>query len=508
MGQCASMCSKGHHYPSEINVEKITKTIKSKEQIISKYLKSPLYPKVIFLQKQVKKHLNKTKCLKKSPNFERYLTQNKTCEESTGTMLKNENVSVNNDKPAPNSKISLPDVIHTNNHLNTNMNNQNNNNYTSNISVNVFNDSGNQLNTGNNNNYNNTSSNNNVIQISTNIVNTNTNTINNIISVSSFTSQNIPTTDNNFIPSPCVIFIPSVLAFFKESPLLISNPFDLPSTARTSETDPRNGPFDGVIRLYPVIIEGEYTYRGQWKNGKITGKGIMTYKEANKIYGNFQENKIDGFTKIINEEGDIYQGFFTKGEANGYGIITTLKEASFQGIWLNNNQHGFGYEKWPKGGGYEGEYIEGKKDGIGILYFVQGGSYEGDFENNEMNGIGIISLANGKKYIGYCKNNKMDGYGVISWPDGKLFEGEFQDDRREGFGVYYAMKKIYVGLWKNSVLEGNVIIIEGNKIKKQYWENGRPLRTLPENFNIFFEKYVDNIISYKNEFKDLKRGIF
>ena len=503
MGQCAMICSKGHHYPSEINVDQLTKTFKSKEQIISKYLNSPLFPKVIFLQKQLKKHLNKTKCLKKSPNFEGYLTKIKTCEESTGTMLKNENVSVNNDKPAPNSGSSLPDVIHTNNHLNTN-----NNNFTSNVSVNIFNDSGNKLNAmNNNNNCNNTPSNNNVTQFSANAVNTSTNT-NNIIRVNSITSQNIQTSDNNFIPPSCIIFIPSVFAFFKESPLLLSNPFDIPNSTRKTKTDPRNGPFDGVIRLYPAIIEGEYTYQGQWKDGKIYGKGIMTYKSTNKIYGNFQENKINGFTKIINDEGDIYKGFFTNGEANGYGIITTLKEASFQGVWLNNNQHGFGYEKWPKGGGYEGEYIEGKKDGVGILYFVQGGSYEGDFENNEMNGLGIISLANGKKYIGYCKNNKMDGYGVISWPDGKLFEGQFQDDRREGFGVYYAMKKIYLGLWRNSVLEGNVIIIEGNKIKKQYWENGKPLKTLPNNLIIFFEKYVDNIISYKNEFKDLKRGIF
>ena len=34
-------------------------------------------------------------------------------------------------------------------------------------------------------------------------------------------------------------------------------------------------------------------------------------------------------------------------------------------------------------------------------------------------------------------------------------------------------KKIFMGMWKNNRLEGNVIVIEDGKLKKQLWTQGR-----------------------------------
>ena len=92
----------------------------------------------------------------------------------------------------------------------------------------------------------------------------------------------------------------------------------------------------------------------------------------------------------------------------------------------------------------------------------------------------------------------MHGCGIITWPDGKFYEGEFCEDKKEGFGVFYSHKKVYLGMWKNSSLEGNVIILESGKMKKQFWENGKIKKILPLDTKIIFEKYIDEILENNN----------
>lgn len=50
------------------------------------------------------------------------------------------------------------------------------------------------------------------------------------------------------------------------------------------------------------------------------------------------------------------------------------------------------------------------------------------------------------------------------------------------------------------MLEGEAIVVENDKVKKQLWEEGRPSENLPNERKIFFEKYVDDIIKQKEYF--------
>ena len=470
MGQCAVICSTGQKYTTEINVEQLNKSKTPQEQLISKYSSSPFFPKVIYLQKQIKKHLYISKSLNKPPNSEGNLAKIKTCEESnTGQVLKTENIS-SNDKSISNNNITNPN----NNILVTDViaastSNNNNNLIHSNIS---------------NSNINNNNNSNHQLTSSSNINNQ--------------TQRDNSNSNTNCIHSQGMILIPSISVFFKDNPLITNNPFIISTHNQHNTPDEQT---DGIIKLLPIIHEDDFVCEGALQHGKVNGEGIIIYRSNNKLLCNFKDNQIKGLTKIINEENDIYIGNFENNSANGLGYIKTSKELFYGGYWLNNNQHGFGYEKWTKGGGYEGEYMKGNKEGIGSLFFLQGGLYEGTFTNNEMNGIGMFSFADGRKYYGYWKGNRMEGYGIITWPDGKVFEGCFQEDRKEGFGVFYSLRKIYVGIWKNSMLEGDVIVVEGNKIRKQYWENGKPLKNLNQSTQIFYEKYIDEIISQKIEFE-------
>ena len=91
----------------------------------------------------------------------------------------------------------------------------------------------------------------------------------------------------------------------------------------------------------------------------------------------------------------------------------------------------------------------------------------------------------------------MDGYGYIIWPDNSFYEGEFKEDRKEGFGICTIGKKIFMGIWFNNKLEGKVIVIEQDKLKKQLWKNGRALKNLSIDTPIIFENFAQNIKNKK-----------
>jgi hypothetical protein len=267
---------------------------------------------------------------------------------------------------------------------------------------------------------------------------------------------------------------------------------------KVKNLDPRNGPFDNKRRTYPKIYKGEFTYEGQWKNGKRDGIGILTKKDVANFIGEFIEDKVNGFGKFIVENECDYIGYWKDSKVNGYGIYNNKGIKSYKGIWKDDEQNGFGIEKLPKIE-YTGEFLNGNKEGYGIMN-IKNAKYEGEISNGNFNGIGTFTFDDKRKYQGEFVNNKLEGYGVFTWPDGKFFVGSFRNDLIEGFGVFYTSKKIYIGVWQHLSLNGEVIVIEGDKRKKQLWEQGKCYKNLPPNHKIYFEKYVDDIIQEKDFF--------
>ena len=106
----------------------------------------------------------------------------------------------------------------------------------------------------------------------------------------------------------------------------------------------------------------------------------------------------------------------------------------------------------------------------------------------------VFFFEDGRKYQGTWKNNKMDGYGYIIWPDENFYEGEFKEDKKEGFGICKIGQKIFIGIWINNKLEGNVIVINNENYKKQFWKNGKAFRNLSIDTYITFEKFAEKYI--------------
>ena len=268
------------------------------------------------------------------------------------------------------------------------------------------------------------------------------------------------------------------------------------SKHNNSNEDPRNGPFDNKRRKYPKLIQNDFSYEGEWKNGKRDGLGILIKKEIAKFIGEFVEDKISGFGELIDENGDKYIGYWKESKANGLGIYSRKGIISYKGYWVDDKQNGFGTEKWPNLE-YIGEYLNGNKEGYGVLN-IRDGIYEGEIKDGNMNGIGCLIFKDKRKYLGEFINNKIDGYGILTWPDGKVFVGSFRDDLEDGFGVFYTSKKIYIGVWQSMLLEGEVIVVEGEQRKKQLWDQGKCYKNLSQSYEIYFEKYVDDIIEQRD----------
>ena len=265
--------------------------------------------------------------------------------------------------------------------------------------------------------------------------------------------------------------------------------------------DPRNGPFNGKRKKYPIIIQDDFSYEGEWKNGKRDGIGVLIKKDEAKLIGEFIEDKPNGFGILLDENGDgfEYKGYWKDSKAHGYGIYKKKEVISYKGFWENDKPNKFGIEKWPQLE-YIGEYLNGNKEGYGV-FNIRNATYEGQMKDGNINGIGCVMFKDKRKYEGEFVNNKMEGYGILTFPDGKIFIGSFKDDLENGFGVFYTTKKIYIGIWQNMLLEGEVIIIEGDKRKKQLWDQGKFYKNLAQNYEIFFEKFIDEIIQEKSFFE-------
>ncbi len=442
MGSCSGLCSRTIIAGGDIPVESQKVTTKSKK---IKFNTQPTHSTLIYLQTRIKSFLKR---------------KNKISLKS-----KQNNFNIPEEKAISNK---LNNSFHT---LGENNNNNNNNNNINNIN-----------NINNTNNNNNTSNNN-------NSQNNKTKNVNNL---------DIKKTKKEILIEETKINIPRVVPNFRGEKLFEGDPFSKPNLS--NRDDPRNAPNDNIRKKYPKINQDEFSYEGEWKNGKRDGLGILIWKNVAKFIGHFTEDRDVGFGKLSHDDGDDYIGYWNEFQAHGIGIYHNKKVVSYEGYWVHDKQSGFGIEKWPRNTSFMGDYSEGNKEGYGVFNIEDKGVYEGQMKDGNINGVGKFSFKDGRKYEGNFKNNKMEGYGILTFPDGKCFVGQFKDDLEDGFGVFYGRKKTYVGFWRSTLLVGDAIVIEGDKIKKQLWEEGRPSENYGQDHKIPFEKFIDEIINQKDKY--------
>ena len=229
---------------------------------------------------------------------------------------------------------------------------------------------------------------------------------------------------------------------------------------------------------------GEYEfprihYKGEWKNGKFHGKGILKEAWGDIYVGDFKNNlahgygrqedpdggywegeikndKLNGKGILVTAEGNVYEGDYKDDLLNGQGKITyksgTVKEGTFKDDLLN----GQGKITYKSGAVKEGTFKDDLLEGTGKLKFENGDIYQGNFAKDYMEGKGqYISNSDGYIYSGTFKKDKFHGKGKIKWNNGSYYLGDFFEDYRTGQGEYfYETGTVYTGKFVKNKAEG------------------------------------------------------
>jgi hypothetical protein len=121
----------------------------------------------------------------------------------------------------------------------------------------------------------------------------------------------------------------------------------------------------GTWKYYFPNSESTAEYKGEWKNGKRTGYGIL-------------------ILKISKFRLDKYEGEFKDGKRTGHGTYS-----------------------FANGDRYLGNFIDGEKIGQGEYTFANGDRYIGEFQDNKMHGEGKYIYATGRVYTGIFKEGNL-----------------------------------------------------------------------------------------------------
>ena len=141
--------------------------------------------------------------------------------------------------------------------------------------------------------------------------------------------------------------------------------------------------------------------------------------------------------------GDHYEGQWKDGKMEGRGVYTFADGRKYDCQWVAGKMHGAGHVSFGRGNEYEGQFSDGKPHGHGVRLFADGDRYEGNFVRGIKEGHGVYHYANGDEYEGSFVNGMRQGHGVFRYADGQSHEGEWLRDifykasssGRAGFGI-------------------------------------------------------------------------
>ena len=89
---------------------------------------------------------------------------------------------------------------------------------------------------------------------------------------------------------------------------------------------------------FAYIYKNGNKYVGDFKDDKMTGKGVLTCKNGDKYEGDFVNGKMDGEGVLNYADGHKYEGHFKNGKKNGHGTETSVDGFSYEGEWRDDQK--------------------------------------------------------------------------------------------------------------------------------------------------------------------------
>ena len=155
------------------------------------------------------------------------------------------------------------------------------------------------------------------------------------------------------------------------------------------------------------------TYEGEFRNGRLHGRGIMTSAGGTRIEGQWRNGVLEGTAVIVTRGGDRYEGETRNYLPNGKGVATWANGEHYEGDWVNGNMEGQGVATSPDGSRYEGEWKRRLPSGKRTRTDAQGNRFEGTFEAGLQEGRGVATFANESRYEGEFSKGKLNNYAAL-----------------------------------------------------------------------------------------------
>jgi len=211
------------------------------------------------------------------------------------------------------------------------------------------------------------------------------------------------------------------------------------------------------------------TFKGQFKDGKITGRGKITWSDGSNYDGEFIHNKTWGYGIYVWANGDVYEGNFLNNFKHGFGKLKYANGEVREGNWVAGQFTGKGKKTLITGENTEGYFVGGLWLDTNDTKYVKGfqtftsetGSYTGNYIYGKTWGRGTLNWTSGASYSGEWINNKRTGKGIFKFKNGDVYEGEFVEDKMTGFGTLIKVNgEKKTGYW----VDNNIILITDSQI--------------------------------------------
>lgn len=208
---------------------------------------------------------------------------------------------------------------------------------------------------------------------------------------------------------------------------------------------------------------GEGLYRGELKDGKRAGRGILEGPEG--VYeGEWVNDLQQGFGELRGSAGSRYVGQWHVGLRQGNGSWSSADGETYDGEWSNDKPHGTGIYRAADGTMYLGAWREGLRSGNGREIRVSGVVYEGEWKEGKRHGFGREERPDGSSYEGEWDGGARNGTGTARFADGSRYEGTWEQDVPMGPGTRRYASGIEVrGLWQGERISSGLLELPSGK---------------------------------------------
>lgn len=231
----------------------------------------------------------------------------------------------------------------------------------------------------------------------------------------------------------------------------------------------------GLYHSYGILCYEDFEYKGFFRKDFFHGFGKLNYPNGSVFEGVFIKGSFSkGALKFDN--GQIYQGEFLNQNFEGKGELNTSWGEVHKGMWSYGKLNGDCKIVYTDGTKLSGVFINGEISNYGKLKTAEY-TYIGEFQDKIPNGSGKFSYRSGISYEGQVKNGKLEGTGRLLYPNGDTYEGEFRESEENGQGkLTYKDGRVYQGQVSKGKPHGNgeMLYPEASKLQRfvGMFENG------------------------------------